>query len=451
MRVSLYRPPAQPLIGIVTLMLGLLLLVGPWLHGAFNSPELAMRPTDPSQAMLSMFLVAALVLSHRFPVHIRGNSKLYMGSATLYLMAALLPPPLAMTAVGLGSLAGELMVRSQRGLYLSDVATQVGRLMIVVLLGSLVAHMGTDNNILHSTALVATAAVCWAGDLLTLPLVLAPISGENSRRIILTAARDGGVAEASQYLVGIMGALVVKQEIWALALLILPTALVYVAFKSAEKMRLGTRRMLEGMADTVDLRDPYTGGHSRRVAELANGILQELDVSGPEANLILWAARVHDIGKIGIPDAILHKEGPLNAEERALMETHPDRGAGLLARYPDFAPGVDIVRYHHERWDGAGYPHGLKGQEIPFGARVIAVADSFDAMTSTRPYRQALAVERAAAILLEGRGRQWDPRIVDAFMKTIADRLSQPIGKLLWVVPDPPRATEEIKRAAESG
>lgn len=108
------------------------------------------------------------------------------------------------------------------------------------------------------------------------------------------------------------------------------------------------------------------------------------------------------------------------------METHPDRGAGLLARYPDFAPGVDIVRYHHERWDGAGYPHGLKGQEIPFGARVIAVADSFDAMTSDRPYRPGMPVSRAVEILRAGRGQQWDPAIVDAFLRSITDQLFQP-------------------------
>ena len=106
------------------------------------------------------------------------------------------------------------------------------------------------------------------------------------------------------------------------------------------------------------------------------------------------------------------------------MKTHPQRGAELLARYPDFARGVEIVRHHHERWDGKGYPAGLAGFEIPFGARVIAVADSFDAMTSDRPYRRGMPPETAAQILRDGRGQQWDAQLVDAFLESIADELA---------------------------
>jgi HD-GYP domain-containing protein (c-di-GMP phosphodiesterase class II) len=105
------------------------------------------------------------------------------------------------------------------------------------------------------------------------------------------------------------------------------------------------------------------------------------------------------------------------------MEAHPVRGADLLKRHADFARGVAIVRHHHEAWDGKGYPDGLKGTEIPFGARVIAVADSFDAMTSDRPYRKGMTVQKAADILHQGRGGQWDASIVDAFLRTISGQL----------------------------
>jgi HD-GYP domain-containing protein (c-di-GMP phosphodiesterase class II) len=181
------------------------------------------------------------------------------------------------------------------------------------------------------------------------------------------------------------------------------------------------------MADAVDLRDPYTGGHSRRVAEYCAGILRKLELAGPEVDLIIAAARVHDIGKIGVPDEILNKPGRFTDEERAIMETHPDRGADLLARYPDFARGVDIVRHHHESWDGAGYPSKLAGYAIPFGARVIAVADSYDAMTSDRPYRRGMTPTRAVQILREGCGGQWDATIVEAFLRSIADQLEAPL------------------------
>jgi HD-GYP domain-containing protein (c-di-GMP phosphodiesterase class II) len=191
-------------------------------------------------------------------------------------------------------------------------------------------------------------------------------------------------------------------------------------------MQDSTRTLLEGMADAVDLRDPYTGGHSRRVTEYCAQILRELRVTGCEADLILGAARVHDIGKIGVPDGILNKPSRLTPEEQAIMQSHSEMGAQLLARYPDFARGQDIVRHHHERWDGKGYPAGLKQMNIPFGARVIAVADSFDAMISDRPYRKGVSVQGACAILREERGRQWDPQVVDACLRALEQPLVEP-------------------------
>jgi len=142
------------------------------------------------------------------------------------------------------------------------------------------------------------------------------------------------------------------------------------------------------------------------------------------------AARVHDIGKIGVPDAVLNKPGQLDPQERSLMETHADHGAELLRRHSGFARGVEIVRHHHESWDGTGYPHRLAGTAIPFGARVLAVADSYDAMTSDRPYRIGMAPQKAAAILRAGRGRQWDAPLVDAFLRSVAADLAES---------DPPR------------
>jgi putative nucleotidyltransferase with HDIG domain len=226
------------------------------------------------------------------------------------------------------------------------------------------------------------------------------------------------------------------------ALLFLPTALVYLAFRSSKEMREGTRQVLESMADYVDLRDPYTGGHSRRVMELTAGILSEMPKDGPEAQLIIAAARVHDIGKIAVPDDVLRKAGKLSSEERLIMRSHAERGAELLMRYPDFARVVDIVRHHHERWDEDGYPHRLKGKEIPLGARIIAVADSFDAITSDRPYRRALSRDKAASILIQGRAKQWDPTIVDAFLRSIAHQLHRPATAVLRIVPTVKEPTE---------
>jgi HD-GYP domain-containing protein (c-di-GMP phosphodiesterase class II) len=138
---------------------------------------------------------------------------------------------------------------------------------------------------------------------------------------------------------------------------------------------------------------------------------------------------------------VLNKPGRLDPEERAVMETDAERGAELLRRYPDFARGVGIVRHHHESWDGTGYPHRLAGRSIPFGARVIAVADSYDAMTSDRPYRRGMSVARAAAILREGRGQQWDAEIVDAFLRSMAHQFAEPAVPQLHLVPQEASAT----------
>ncbi len=386
--------------------------------------------------LLALALTGALVLTYKFPIHIHLASKIYMGSVVLYLMATLLPPVVAATAIGVGTLAGELAAYANTHNPLRVITSQIGRWILIGLAGSIVAHVSGPTIPYVPLPLIAAGVVLWTGDILTGAFQFAPVLGISPLRALGLMVREGGMVEAAQYLVGLMGALEAVHQIWALVLLLLPTALVHVAFKHTKEMHTETRRILESMADMVDLRDPTTGGHSRRVTLLTESILQELQKTGPEVGLIVSAARVHDIGKIGIHDDILQKTGKLTAEEWAIMQTHVERGADLLERYPDFARGITIIRHHHESWDGTGYPHRLKGNDIPFGARVIAVADSFDAMTSDRPYRPGMTVHKAASILRAGRGQQWDGQIVDAFLRSIADRLGEHQVSHLRLVPD---------------
>ena len=391
---------------------------------------------DYATVLLALALTGALVLAYKFPIHIHLASKIYMGSVVLYLMVALLPPVVAATAIGVGTLAGELAVYANTHNPPRVIASQIGRWILIGLAGSLVAHMSGPHLPYVPLPLVAAGMVLWAGDILTGAFQFAPVLGISPFRALGLMVREGGTVEAAQYLVGLMGALEAVHQLWSLVLLLVPTALVYVAFKHTKEMHTETRRILESMADMVDLRDPTTGGHSRRVTSLTAGILKELQKTGPEVGLIVSAARVHDIGKIGIHDDILQKPGKLTAEEWAIMQTHVERGADLLERYPDFARGIAIIRHHHESWDGTGYPHRLKGNDIPFGARVIAVADSFDAMTSDRPYRPGMTVQKAASILRVGRGRQWDGQIVDAFLRSISDQLGERQASHLHIVRD---------------
>jgi HD-GYP domain-containing protein (c-di-GMP phosphodiesterase class II) len=235
-----------------------------------------------------------------------------------------------------------------------------------------------------------------------------------------------GLVEAGQYALGFTGGILALHDLWSPALLVVPIGLLYRSAKTRKELHDSTRILLEQMADSVDRRDPWTHEHSIRVMKWTRTILAQHNVTGPEQHLILTAARVHDIGKMALPDEVLQKHDCLSEEEWRLIKTHPGIGASMLEHYPAFARGAEIVRSHHERWDGRGYPDGSSGTAIPFGGRVIAVADSFDAMTSDRPYRVGMSVERAAGVLRAGAGTQWDPHIVEAFLRSIVPAQEEP-------------------------
>lgn len=176
-------------------------------------------------------------------------------------------------------------------------------------------------------------------------------------------------------------------------------------------------RTIEGWAQALDLRDHETEGHSRRVTEATLRLAQRVGI--PVGNLahIRRGALLHDIGKLGIPDAILLKPGKLTVEEMNVMKQHPVYAYEWLSKIPFLVPVLDIPFCHHERWDGSGYPRGLKGKEIPLAARVFAIIDVWDALLSDRPYRKALAEDEVRKYLNEKKGREFDPEIVDLFLQ----------------------------------
>jgi len=173
---------------------------------------------------------------------------------------------------------------------------------------------------------------------------------------------------------------------------------------------------LQALVGAVDVRDNETAGHSERVMAYAVEIATAMGCGKKQLNTIARGALLHDIGKIGTPDSILMKAGPLTAEERLLMETHVSVGYCLLSRIAFLADEAEIVLTHHERFDGSGYPHGLSGADIPLGARIFAVADTLDAMTSDRPYRRALTFAAAREEIIRESGKQFDPEVVSAFL-----------------------------------
>jgi putative nucleotidyltransferase with HDIG domain len=173
---------------------------------------------------------------------------------------------------------------------------------------------------------------------------------------------------------------------------------------------------LEGWSRAMDLRDRETEGHTQRVAEITMRLAHALGIRESELVHIRRGALLHDIGKMGIPDSILRKPDKLTDDEWEVMRRHPVHAYDLLAPISHLRPALDIPYAHHEKWDGTGYPRGLKGEQIPLAARLFAVVDVWDALTSDRPYRPAWAKEKARAYITEQSGRHFDPRIVEAFL-----------------------------------
>jgi putative nucleotidyltransferase with HDIG domain len=179
------------------------------------------------------------------------------------------------------------------------------------------------------------------------------------------------------------------------------------------------------LSRAVEARDKYTSGHAARVGEYSAALARALGCSSRVVEECRVGGLLHDIGKIAIPDAILHKTTGLAPGERRVMRSHPEIGAAIVGSVPFLRPVLPCVLCHHERWDGKGYPAKLKGEAIPLHGRICAVADAFDAMTSTRSYRAAQSLDFARAELTKGRGKQFDPRCVDAFLFALdAGRIS---------------------------
>ncbi len=186
----------------------------------------------------------------------------------------------------------------------------------------------------------------------------------------------------------------------------------------------------ETLAEALGTFDEYTRGHSRRVASHARRLAEALGLSEHECDVIEIAGLLHDIGKLGVGETTLRKNGQLTAAERDRVNLHPVQGARILAGLEALAEVVPIVRHHHERYDGGGYPDGLRGEEIPFGARLLGVVDAYDSMTTDRPYRKALTVHEARQRLLQGAGAQFDPALVEAWIKVTPEGSLVPMAEL---------------------
>jgi putative nucleotidyltransferase with HDIG domain len=351
--------------------------------------------------------------------------------ATIFLV----PPPFAALSVGTAVLLEELIHRRP----LARLVFNTSSYVLTIGLASLVVSLIGDPRILVArhdhlplVAMVVLVSLVYyvLNDLMT-GTIMALAGGRSLSYIVRMNGRSTALAEAGAGMIGVLFALIwIVEPLWT-TLLAIPGAVIARALQYIRQLERETRAAVSSLAGVVDHRDASTFHHSERVALYAVATARELDLDEDLIGLIEQAAAVHDLGKIAVPDRILLKPGPLTVEEQMTMWLHTEIGARILSQFHLFRSGAGIVLHHHESFDGSGYPHGLAGDAIPMGARVVAVADAFDAMTSDRPYRGALSIEEATSRLQAGAGRQWDPIVVNALLTLLADGRLERDGRAL--------------------
>jgi putative nucleotidyltransferase with HDIG domain len=374
--------------------------------------------------LLMVLLVALGAAAANFPVMVSPRYKTDASPAIDLAVVILFPPATAVALVGLSRILGDgilclrrnPLTRSRRREPV-DLIFNASQLMIAAAAAAVVYHGLAPSGQL----LAAGVAACFMY-VVSASLVVIAAGGLTARSPLQIWTETAGTEitqTAATYVAGYLLAVLSNGRPWLAVVMMGPIAGVQLALKRSVQLREQTVAAVESMADIVDRRDPYTFKHSENVADYAVRTAKRLGLPDREVALIRLAARVHDLGKIAVPDAVLHKQGRLTEAEFELMKKHPQTGVEVLEKFPEYRRGRELVLAHHERMDGLGYPLGLSGDQIPLGARIIAVADSWDAMTSDRPYRAALDPEVALGELLRGRGTQWDAAVVDAFAQTL--------------------------------
>lgn len=277
-------------------------------------------------------------------------------------------------------------------------------------------------------AVVAALCTYYVTNLLLLSLAIWVTGGPTPLRMLpdlLTTAWWGPVLwtgfAVAAYVVYVEGGVA------ALALLLVPLVSARRSLAGVEAQRVSLDRAVRALVRLVEVKDEYTRGHAERVAEMSDRVAARMGLSTTERYWIRIGAVLHDVGKVGVPLEVLNKPSDFTDVEYWHMRRHPDLGADLLQQVDALAPAVPLVRQHHERLDGCGYPRGLRGDQVPLATRIVSAVDSWDAMTTTRPYREGLPAEVAAAELRAHSGTQFDTRVVEELIAEVAPELARPV------------------------
>lgn len=388
----------------------------------------------PSREELLAIGVFALLgwFTSRRRVYFAESHTISLGSISQMATVVLFPLPAALCTIALGKAINEisLLMQGKRGRTWRHVAVNSGGVVLasaagggafVLLKGNVYLWQSGPMAVLALPGLAALAALYYFADVSAIAGAVSLSSHESPWAAFRNISRGTLLPEVSLILVGIVFAVILHFSPVLSLFVFVPVILSLRAFESVARLRKETIEAVLKLAESIDYRDTGTYEHSQRIADLTRRLCQSVGLMAEHADQVVLASKVHDLGKIGISNEILLKQGPLTMNERHVMQEHPLIGANILSSYSAFKDSVDIVKHHHERWDGTGYPDGLRGTEIPVGSRIVAVVDAFDSMTADRPYRAGMRVEDAVERLKDGMGSQFDTQICAAFLQMLIE------------------------------
>lgn len=372
------------------------------------------------ELILGVILWIAITLSaSALPVHMPRGMLVSVSIAPI-LAAAYLGGPAAGAWV---ALIGATEMREIRGRipWYGTLANHAGILLPTLAAGLVYEVIGRRSEILlvDFAALMLGSIAYFLLNLTVVSVLLALRTGDPIRRLLLGDPRNFAASLLGLAPLGWLMAQMYAVAWWASLLFALPLYTTRLAYHNFIEMREMFTQTITALAGAVDKRDPFTSKHSWRVKEIAGDIGRIMRLGESDLEALEWGGLLHDVGKIGVRDAVLLKQDKLTKDERAQMNAHPVLGAEIIAPVTRLSRELPIIRHHHEWYNGSGYPDRLIGDEIPLLARILHVADAFEAMTAARPYRMTpLTAEQAIGELRKYAGVQFDPRVVDAFVRT---------------------------------
>ncbi len=412
-------------IGAVTAAaLALLVTLGRWENTAswLNAESL----------LLFALGVAAIPVAGYCPICIGRNVAVNMAGTVMFAMILLLPPVFATAGAATGMVVLSTVLRWS----LIDIVFNAGQTALTVGAAAVVfASISHDLSLkilgpLEAAAIVGAVTAFFFVNSTVVTLWATLLHRSSFVNKWKATFGRSAVSYLSTLLLGAVVAVTYRYSPFVTPVLVLPVIAVYRSLQSANIIQRQTKETIELLADTMDRRDAYTAAHSQRVSTLARGIAERLGLPAAEQEAITRAARVHDLGKVGISDGLLLKPERLSQSELEMIRKHAVMGAEIVGKLPEYKRGKEYILFHHERYDGTGI-FRLYGEHIPLGARIIAAADAYDAMTSDRPYRRAMSVGEALGEIEHQKGRQFDPVVAEALI----DLIRQEAGRVPESVP----------------